>query len=117
LESIISRTIIENLSALLPADQFSVVRWFPGMQIDLPITYHLTVDVMRFDVIPSESAFFESGWMLYGKDKKPISIRRSVISASVMGTDYNDMVAAMSKAVADFSREITLVITSQNNGN
>jgi uncharacterized lipoprotein YmbA len=116
LESILSRTVIENLSALLPIDRFSVVRWSPGMQAPVPITYRLTMDVMRFDVTPSDAAFFETGWTLSGKEKEPMLMRRSVISAPVKGTDYDEMVAAMSKTIEDFSREIADVIKSRNNG-
>ena len=115
-ESMLSRTITENLSLLLPANRFSVIRWLPGMQTNLPITYRIMVDVIRFDIIPNEAALFESNWILYDKDKEPILIRRSDISVPFTGIDYNDMVAAMSKAVADFSREITLVIKLQNDG-
>jgi uncharacterized lipoprotein YmbA len=110
LESILSRTVIENLSVLLPADRFSVVRWSPGMQGTLPITYRLTMDVLRFDVTPGDAAFFESGWMVYGKEKEPLLIRKSFITVPVKGTEYNEMVADMSTAVADFSREISDVI-------
>jgi uncharacterized lipoprotein YmbA len=114
LDSILSRAVIENLSALLPVDRFSVVRWAPGRQVTLPITYRLTIDVTRFDVVPGDAAFFESSWMLYGNEKEPILIRRSVISAPVKGTDYDEMVGAMSKTIEDFSREIADAVKSRN---
>jgi uncharacterized lipoprotein YmbA len=34
----------------------------------------------------------------------------------VKGTDYNEMVAAMSKTIEDFSREIADALKSRNNG-
>jgi uncharacterized lipoprotein YmbA len=114
LESLLSRTVIENLSALLPVDRFSVVRWSPGIQAPVPITYRLTVDLMRFDASPNDAAFFEASWMLYGNEKEPILIRRSVISAPVKGTDYDEMVGAMSKTIEDFSREIADAVKSRN---
>lgn len=115
LESLLSRTVIENISMLLAADRFTVVRWSPGMQGTLPITYRLSVDVMRFDAAPNDAAFFEANWMLYGNEKEPILLRRSVLSVPVKGADYNDMVAAMSKTIEDFSREIAEILKSRNN--
>jgi uncharacterized protein len=114
LESILSRTVIENLSALLPGNRFSVVRWYPGIQAVVPITYRLTLDIIRFDAVPGDAAILESGWMLYGGDPKPLLIRRDAINAPIKGTDYPETVVAMSKAIEDFSRTIADVIKSRN---
>ena len=117
LNSTISRAMIENLSSLLPSERFSVIRWIPGMQVNTMITYRITVDVLRFDVAPGDVTVFEVGWTIHGNNKEPVLVRKSIITEPVKGTDFNEMVAAMSKAVEDFSREVADVLKSQRNGN
>jgi len=114
LESILSHAVIENLSSLLPSERFTVVRWVPGMHGNASITYRLTVDVMRFDATPRERACLESAWTLTDAGKGTILIRRSVAAEPLLSAEYNELVAAMSRTVEAFSREIAEVIKTQS---
>jgi hypothetical protein len=105
LESCISRAMMENLSVLLPSQEFSVVRWSPS-QTDIPIAYRVMVDVVRFDVSPGGASLLDADWAIYGNNKEIELMRKSSVEKRVTGTDFTDMAAAMSKAIEDLSREI-----------
>jgi len=105
-------TVIEDLSVLLPPDRLSVIRWFPAGQHDMSVTYRVMVDVMRFDAVPGGSVFIEADWAIYGKEKTIVLAKKSSISGTVGGAEFTDLVAAMSKAVEDLSREIAAGVMS-----
>jgi len=111
-EGNLSRAIIGDLSVQLPSDHFSVVRWIPAVQGSMPIAYRVMVDVMRFDAFQGGAVFLESDWTIYGKDRSIELTRKSSISGKAGGPDFTDLVAAMSKAAEDLSREIAAGITS-----
>jgi len=115
LDSSISRAIIENLWSLLPSDQFSVVRWIPGMQINAVLTYQVTIEIIRFDILPEDKTVFEADWII-NKKGSPLTMQRSIITEPIKGNNFDEMVAAMSKAVEDFSHEIADILMSQNQG-
>jgi uncharacterized lipoprotein YmbA len=110
LESNLSLTLVENLSALLPADRFSVVRGEAAAQTRVPVRYRVMVDVRRFDAAPRGSAILDADWSIYGMDKETPMIRKFSVSEKVNGTEFADVVAAMSKAVEDLSGEIAKTI-------
>jgi uncharacterized lipoprotein YmbA len=112
LEGNLLRIIVEDLSVMLPADRFSVIRWIPAAQRDLPIAYRVMVDVMRFDAAPGGTVFLEADWMVYDKEKAIALTRKSSISGRVSGTEFTDLISAMSKAIEDLSREIAEGVTA-----
>jgi uncharacterized protein len=112
LEGNMADTVVEDLSVLLPASRFSVIRWFPAAQPNVLIAYRVMVDVMRFDAAPGDTVFLEADWTVYGKETEVLLARKSSISTKVGGTDFAELVAAMSKSVEDLSREIAAGVTS-----
>ena len=111
LEDNLSRTVVEDLSVLLPPDRFSVIRWMPAVQGDVPITYRVAVDVVRFDATPGGTVFLEADWAIRGKEKTVVLAKKSSISGTAGGAEFTDLVVAMSKAVEDLSREIAAGVT------
>jgi uncharacterized lipoprotein YmbA len=112
LDSNMANTAVEDLAMLLPADRFSVIRWLPAAQLNVPIAYRILVVVMRFDAVPGDTVFLEADWTVYGKDKEILLQRKSSIRGKVGGTGFTELVAAMSKAVEDLSREIAAGVTA-----
>jgi uncharacterized lipoprotein YmbA len=106
------RAVIEDLSVLLPTDRFSVIRWSPAVQRDMLTAYRITADVMRFDAAPGGTVFLEADWVVYGKEKEVVLAKRSSVSRKVNGTEFTNLVAAMSGAVEDLCREIAAGMTS-----
>lgn len=111
LGSDLSRTIVEDLSVLLPTERFSVIRWNPATQRTVPIAHQVMVDVTRFDAAPGGTVFLEADWTVFGNEKAVLLARRSSISGKVNGSEFTDLVAAMSKAVEDLCREIAADLT------
>jgi len=105
-------TVVEDLSVLLPASRFSVIRWIPAAQPNVPIAYRIIVNVMRFDAAPGDTVLLEADWTVYGKETEVLLARKSSISRKVGGTDFAELVATMSKAVEDLSREIAAGVTA-----
>jgi len=106
------RVLIEDLSVILPADRLSVIRWVPTAQRDVPITYRVMVDIMRFDAAPGGTVQLEADWTVFAREKDIVFARRSSVSAKINGNEFTDMVASMSKAVEDLCREIAAGVTS-----
>jgi uncharacterized protein len=111
LQSNLSRTIVENLSMLLPAERYSVIPWMPETQAKVPIKYRVMVDVTRFDAAPGATVFLEADWSVYGKDQEVLMMQKSSISQTISGTDFADVVAAMSKTIEALSRDIAAKVT------
>ena len=108
----LSRSIVEDMTSLLPSDRFTVVRWVPTLVRAVPITYRVMVDVMRFDSYVGDSVFLEANWTVFGKERDILLARKSSISRKVNGTEFTDLVTTMSGVVEDLSREISAGVIS-----
>jgi uncharacterized lipoprotein YmbA len=113
-EGNLSRAIVDDLSALLSPDGFSVVRWNPVIQAEAP-RYRVAIDITRFDVTPGGPVVLDANWTLYGKDRSVILFRKSGTQGTAVGKEFADLVATMSKAVEDLSREIADAVRGQGN--
>jgi uncharacterized lipoprotein YmbA len=68
--------------------------------------------VTRFDAHPGDRAELDVQWMiLRNHDGEVILSRKSSYSVDLGGSGYKTIVAAQSRAVADFSREVTAAVT------
>jgi uncharacterized lipoprotein YmbA len=103
-----SRVLTENLSVLLSTDYVFVFPW----QKTVPIDYRVAVEVSRFDGERGKSATLIARWTVIeeGKEKILKSVRRSEITEPADGNSYEAIVAAMSRTVEKFSREIAETI-------
>ncbi len=98
------RVLAENLSILLATDR---VERLP-LRRALPIDYQVAVEMIRFDADLDGTALLVARWKILDPDgRRPLVARKSSFTeASGSGTDREAVVAAMSRAVADLSREI-----------
>ncbi|HMK43411.1 MAG TPA: PqiC family protein [Dissulfurispiraceae bacterium] len=106
LESDIVRVLVENIAALLPADQFSVTRWSPSSESRAPSAYMVEVRVDRFEGTLGGSVSLRAKWVLYAKDKDPVLKRETIINENANGSSYNALVEAMSSALERMSHDI-----------
>ena len=111
LENDVLRVLFENLSALLPADQYHVVNWIHPAQPFAPGDYRVSVDLVRFDGILGDSVSLKATWSVFRKDRD-VTVRRSSITEPIRGGDYKSLVEAMSRAMEGLSRDIAGTITS-----
>jgi uncharacterized protein len=103
----IKSVIAENLSVLLYNDH---VYSFPWRSVK-PIQYQIMVQILRFDAVPGEMVMLDARWVLMEEDPKRMLLeQRSQIQLPLSSKEYNEIVAAQSRAVDNLSREIAAAI-------
>jgi uncharacterized lipoprotein YmbA len=111
LEGDVSRVLVENLSALLAGNRVTVVRWSPATQPQPPFRFRVGVEILRFEGPAGGTVVLKARYTLYGPDgRKVVSVGESTVREPAGGSDYESLVAAMSRALATFSREIAAAI-------
>jgi uncharacterized lipoprotein YmbA len=109
LEDNMATVISENLSMLLSTDNVHIYPWSSSVTID----YQLEVDIVRFDGKLGESAVLVARWTMFTENGKKMLMKKRVQYIDpTEGHDYGALVAAMSRALADFSRDIAAEISS-----
>jgi len=110
LKADINRVLIENISHFLADDGIPVVTW----KISIADTHRVSIQVVRFDGIPNDNIILKARWIVIGKDGKTFElVRESNIHIPVKGgRSYNALVAAMSEALGELSKEIASDIKS-----
>lgn len=107
LQSNFIRVLKENLAELLHTDDIFVYPWPLGTAVE----YIVTADVTRFDAQPGDSSTLEVRWSLFrGNDRKLILNKKSRFATPVKSSRYDDLVAALSSGLNDFSREVAAVV-------
>ena len=102
------RVLKEDLVERLRTDNIFVYPWPPGAVFE----FQVSAEVIRFDAHPGDSAKLDVQWMiLRNHDREVILSRKSSYSVDLGGSDYKTIVAAQSRAVADFSRELAAAVT------
>jgi len=98
-----SRVLAENLSLLLNTKQ---VAMFPGAK--LPIyDYNVNMNVTRFDGRPGDNAQLRARWVILDKKRKTLLFKEhTVLNQPTENDSIEALVAAQSRLVAEFSREI-----------
>lgn len=112
LESDVNRVLVEDISSLLPADRFFVVRWTPYMESPMPASYRVEVLVERFEGTLGDSVLLKAQWAVFAKDKRLLLKKEAEIREEVNGSSYESLVAAMSSALERLSRDISGGINS-----
>jgi uncharacterized lipoprotein YmbA len=93
----------ENLSVLLSTDR---IVQYPWKRSNLP-DYKLSLEVMQFDGTKSQEAVLKVRWTLMGdKGKSVLQRKTSQFSEMLRGSEYEDLVEAMSRMLASLSQEI-----------
>ncbi|MGZ8432622.1 MAG: PqiC family protein, partial [Candidatus Deferrimicrobiaceae bacterium] len=114
LQEDVSRVLVENLSFLLSGKHVAVVRWSSAMQAKAPFQKRLAVEVLRFEGPPGGTVILKARYALFGPDgKKVISAGESIVREPASGSDYESLTAAMSRALATFSREVAAAVLAR----
>jgi uncharacterized protein len=99
--------LADNISSLLSIERIYLFPW----RQSVPIDYQVTVEVVRCDGRLGDAAVLVARWSIFnGPERKLLKTMRSSIREAVRGTDYSDLVAAQSLALANLSREIAAAI-------
>ncbi len=109
LESDILRVLAENLSTLLFIRHVYSHPW----KSYVPLNYRVEVDVTRFEGTVGGDVVLKASWRISaGKENTLIMMDSGSFSEQAVGTDYNSVVAAKSRALADLSRVIAASINT-----
>ncbi|MGE5892749.1 MAG: membrane integrity-associated transporter subunit PqiC [bacterium] len=112
LESDVTRVLVEDISGLLAADHFSVMRWTPYLESQVPASYRVEVLVHRFEGTLGDSVLLKAQWVIFAHNGSLLLKRESIIREQVSGGSYDALVAAMSSALENLSRDIAGGINS-----
>jgi uncharacterized lipoprotein YmbA len=103
----VTTVLAQNLSRLVPTNQVVRFPWGRLTRVD----FQVVAEISRFDADESGTVVLSANWKLYrGEGREIIAERRSVLSETFHGTDYTEIVAAQSRALDAFSREIAAAI-------
>lgn len=110
LEVHVTAILAENLSRLLATEGVTISSRHKRADFD----YHLAVNFSRFDGWPGKEARLDCRWYL-GTGDAPAGAHAERFSATrpLAGSDYADLVAALSDLLADLSREIARKIDAE----
>jgi hypothetical protein len=104
-----SHVLGQNLSILVPG--IGVVS-FPWKGPSLNVAYRLSAQVQRFDSDADGNVHLEVAWTLHrGDDERRIASGQMRILEPVQGEGYAAIVAAMSRALGELSREVASALT------
>jgi uncharacterized lipoprotein YmbA len=104
-----SRVLGQNLSILSPGTGAVT---FPWKGPSLKVAYRLFAQVQRFGSEADGNVHLDVAWSLHrGKDELRVAGGQASILEPVQGGGYAAIVAAMSRALGEFSREVASALT------
>jgi len=102
-----SQVLAENPSILLPSKK---VHAYPWKRSDM-IEYQVLVNVSRFDHTEGGGTVLNTRWsILSGDGKTELYAKEASYVEHPAGADYSSIVAAMDRALAQFSRDIATTL-------
>jgi hypothetical protein len=111
LEDNVANVLDENLSALLSTDRIVPYPW----KRSNPPDYQLSLDVIQLDGQKNQEAVLKVRWTLVADDgKRLLQKKTSQFSEILRGSEYEDLVEAMSRMLASFSQEIADAINTHS---
>ena len=103
LEENFTRVLAQNLSALLRTDKIVRYPW-PANQRP---AYQVEIEVLRFEPDSQQEVQLSARWaVIEVSSKQPLSVKNSRLTRPAKARSSEVLVAAMSEALGDFSREI-----------
>jgi uncharacterized protein len=106
LKSDIARVVAENLSLLLGSPFVSV---FP-QSVSLSPFYRVTIDVIRFESVPGETAKLNAIWSVRSTVDGKIQEGVTALAEPVRGNTYTAIIAAHSRMMGGMSGDIAASI-------
>ena len=106
LKNDIGRVVAENLSILLGSPYVSV---FP-LSVYVSPSYRVTIDVMRFESVPGETAKLTAVWLVRSTVDGQSQGGRTALAEPVPEKSYAALVAAHSRMLAVLSGDIAAAI-------
>jgi len=109
-----NQVLAENLALLLPSKKVHTYPWKRSTALD----YQVVVKITRFDHTEGGETALHARWnILSGDGNTELLSRETRYVDHPDGPGYAATVAAMNRALAQFSRDVANTISSQVNGN
>ncbi|MFZ5761054.1 MAG: PqiC family protein [Thermodesulfobacteriota bacterium] len=103
----ISRVLVENMGTLLPGERFLVLPWLETAAIDYRMQLHIT----RFEAERQQAVTLNVAWLLFDREgRTPLASGDVALREPVRAEGYGEVTAAMSRALAELSRQIAAAI-------
>ncbi|MFZ5765646.1 MAG: PqiC family protein [Thermodesulfobacteriota bacterium] len=103
----ISRVLVENMATLLPGERFLVLPWLETAAIDYRMQLHIT----RFEAERQQAVILSAAWLLFDREgRMPLASGDIALCEPVRAEGYGEVAAAMSRALAELSRQIAAAI-------
>ncbi|SCX97098.1 PqiC family protein [Desulfoluna spongiiphila] len=99
----IARTVAENLSRLTGGDK---VFLYPFDTPKASVSMQVFMDVVRFDTDEAGKAVLDVRWGVKNGEKEMLFMRHTSLSGDVEGADQPARAKALSRLVAEFSRDV-----------
>lgn len=98
-----ARVLAQNISRLLGTEQVAVYPW----EVEFKPDYRIALEIRHFEGQWGEDVVLDVAWRISGsKHQKLNTVKTSVITEALPAADYELLVAAKSRAIAELSREI-----------
>jgi hypothetical protein len=107
-----AEVLAENLSVLLPSKKVSVYPW----KRSEGVRYQVAVKIVRFDRAESGETVLQARWRILDANGAELLARQSRYAETASGEDYAATVAAMNRALAQFSRELANAVNGLKSG-
>ncbi len=107
-----TEVLAENLAVLLPSKKISVYPWKRSTLVN----YQVAVKVTRFDRAEGGETVLRARWSLLNGEGAELLSRESHYAESASGEGYAATVAAMNRALAQFSRDVANAINGLKGG-
>ncbi len=105
----VSRVLAENLSILLGTDRVEIIPSATNQNPD----YRFIVDLVRLDGRLGGKVDLIARWTILGNDgKRIIAWKRSVIREATVGSSYQALAAAESRALARLCRDMAAAVAA-----
>ncbi len=113
LDESFARVLAENISLLLGTDQVAVYPW----QTDFKPRYRIALEIRYFEGQWGKDVLLEALWRVTSQESQQThTVRKSVIREPLSATNYEELVAVKSRAIAQLSREIVQEIRNLQSG-
>jgi len=107
-----TQVLAENLAVLLPSKKISTYPW----KRSTPVNYQVSVKVTRFDHTEGGETVLSVRWSIHSGEGTELLTRETRYAESPAGDSYPATVAAMNRALAQFSREVASAVNGLKNG-
>jgi uncharacterized protein len=106
----ISAVLVENIATFLGSDRVAVHPGIQGEKTDFTVALR----ILRLDFLPGNRVILKAQWTIFaGQDRKDVATRTTTCTESLADKRYETMVASLSRALEQISREIAQGIASR----